>query len=237
MEKIIENAYFDSIIQVPSSVIGDTVTYVIYRASNSSVFQSGSALYVGGIQWRVSFIPTGSDVFVVEVTRGDTKYTRKYKTADKATVGVSYTNVVSIPDSISSQTVTYIVLKADGTVFADGNMTFLASIHWKISFTPDAEGTYKLQVLNVSKDVIYSEEIIVSAAASATAAVVTSASMLEAVNNAIYAKIHGGAIQAYTINGRNIQHMTLSELRLFRTELQNEINDTRGPARNLAKFR
>jgi hypothetical protein len=53
------------------------------------------------------------------------------------------------------------------------------------------------------------------------------ATLLAAVEAAIAARLAGGAVQSYTMpGGRNIQYMTLSELRALRKELQAEVANT-----------
>jgi hypothetical protein len=60
--------------------------------------------------------------------------------------------------------------------------------------------------------------------------------MLDAVNTAIQAKMVGGAVQSYSVNGRNLQSMPLSELMKWRDQLQKEISVSFGPADNYAGF-
>lgn len=47
--------------------------------------------------------------------------------------------------------------------------------------------------------------------------------MLENVENAINARMTGGAVQSYSIGGRNLQYITLSELIKLRETLRQEI--------------
>lgn len=57
----------------------------------------------------------------------------------------------------------------------------------------------------------------------------TKQEMLENVENAINARISGGAVQAYSIAGRNIQYIPLPDLYKLREQLRREIagaNDT-----------
>lgn len=51
----------------------------------------------------------------------------------------------------------------------------------------------------------------------------TKQEMLEAVENAIAARMTGGAVQSYSISGRNIQYYSLDELRRLRDQLRQEI--------------
>jgi hypothetical protein len=57
----------------------------------------------------------------------------------------------------------------------------------------------------------------------------TKQEMLDNVENAINARMTGGAIASYTIGGRNLQYITLTELIKLRDQLRKEItgsNDT-----------
>jgi len=47
--------------------------------------------------------------------------------------------------------------------------------------------------------------------------------MLENVENAINARMTGGAVQSYSIGGRNLQYITLSELMKLRDQLKQEL--------------
>lgn len=56
----------------------------------------------------------------------------------------------------------------------------------------------------------------------------TKQEMLENVENAINARMTGGAVQSYTIGGRNIQYIGLEELRKLRDQLRREIAGSGG---------
>jgi hypothetical protein len=60
--------------------------------------------------------------------------------------------------------------------------------------------------------------------------------MLAAVNTAIASNLAGGAVQSYSIAGRNVQRMSLTELYALRDKLQREVNIAYGPRRNYAGF-
>ena len=47
--------------------------------------------------------------------------------------------------------------------------------------------------------------------------------MLDNVETAINARITGGALHSYSIGGRNLQYITLDELRNLRDQLRREI--------------
>ena len=65
----------------------------------------------------------------------------------------------------------------------------------------------------------------------------TTQEMLDAVNNAINARLTGGAVQSYTISGRNIQYIPLSELKELKKELQAQLASEKGNARTFVSFR
>lgn len=63
----------------------------------------------------------------------------------------------------------------------------------------------------------------------------TKQEMLEAVENALAARMVGGAVQSYSISGRNIQYYSLDELRRLRDQLRQEIAGQRSST-TYAKF-
>ena len=61
--------------------------------------------------------------------------------------------------------------------------------------------------------------------------------MLDNVEAAINTRLTGGAVQAYTIGGRNIQYCSLKELYDIRDLLRKELNSaTSGSTTNYASF-
>jgi len=56
----------------------------------------------------------------------------------------------------------------------------------------------------------------------------TKQEMLENVEIAINARMTGGAVQSYTIGGRNIQYIGIEELRKLRDQLRREIAGSGG---------
>ncbi|MDD5736671.1 MAG: hypothetical protein PHH20_00075 [Candidatus Omnitrophica bacterium] len=56
----------------------------------------------------------------------------------------------------------------------------------------------------------------------------TKQEMLENVEIAINARISGGAVQAYSIGGRNLQYAPLSDLYKLRDQLRREISGSGG---------
>lgn len=66
---------------------------------------------------------------------------------------------------------------------------------------------------------------------------VTVQTMLDNVETAINARLTGGAVQSYTIGGRNIQYCSLKELYDIRALLRRELNSSApGSSTNYAKF-
>jgi hypothetical protein len=65
----------------------------------------------------------------------------------------------------------------------------------------------------------------------------TTQEMLDAVNAAINARLTGGAIASYSINGRNIQYIPLNELRDLKKELQAQIASEKGNTRSFVSFK
>lgn len=60
---------------------------------------------------------------------------------------------------------------------------------------------------------------------------------LEAVETAIHNVMTGGAVQSYSINGRNIARMSLPDLTAWRDKLKREIaGQQRGGSVNYATF-
>jgi hypothetical protein len=62
----------------------------------------------------------------------------------------------------------------------------------------------------------------------------TKQEMLDNVENAINARMTGGAVQSYSIGGRNLQYISLDELLKLRDQLRKEI--AAGGATTYAKF-
>lgn len=61
--------------------------------------------------------------------------------------------------------------------------------------------------------------------------------LLDKVEAAIDARLSGGAVQSYSIGGRNLQYVTLEELKKLRAELKREIaSEAGGGTRTYAKF-
>ena len=59
--------------------------------------------------------------------------------------------------------------------------------------------------------------------------------MLDNVENAINARISGGTVQSYSIGGRNLQYIPLTELMKLRDQLRREIA-TSGGSTTYASF-
>jgi len=60
--------------------------------------------------------------------------------------------------------------------------------------------------------------------------------LLDKVNTAIDARLTGGGVASYSIGGRNLQYVSLTELFQIRDKLQTEISGEKG-SRNFASFR
>jgi hypothetical protein len=156
-------------------------------------------------------------------------------------LGESKDLLLPIPGSSSDDVVTYEIFSSSGTVLQSGSMTFVRDEIWKVaSFTPSAVGVFILKGNNTTISQKRENEYSVRSSSEAptvvSSTVPTAQEMLDNINKAINAMIVGGAVQSYSINGRNIQNMTLTELRNLRKELQMEINSDSGPARNFAQF-
>lgn len=63
----------------------------------------------------------------------------------------------------------------------------------------------------------------------------TASQILDALNDAILAKIQGNVVQSYSVNGRDIRYMSLDQMRAFRRELMAEYGRSQG-ARNYVQF-
>ena len=161
--------------------------------------------------------------------------------------------VQAIPESAPSNEVAIVIQRlSDGfswnftnLVFENasnaGAMAFTFDIFWKASFTPPSSGTYIVSIENTDLDVKYAQ---VLTAVSDTppspvtpeAAEVTTQALLSIVIQAIYAKLHNGAVQSYSIGGRNIQYMPLSELEALRKSLASQTQSGKTTGRTYAKF-
>lgn len=68
---------------------------------------------------------------------------------------------------------------------------------------------------------------------------VAAQTLLDKVETAIEAILDGGAVQSYSIGGRNLQRMTLPDLRSLRNELKKEVaaaNTDTTHTTNFARF-
>jgi len=64
----------------------------------------------------------------------------------------------------------------------------------------------------------------------------TKQEMLENVEIAINARLTGGAVQSYSISGRNLQYISLDELRKLRDQLRLEIAGSSQDSTTYASF-
>jgi len=162
---------------------------------------------------------------------------------DYIQVNKTHTEVIGIPESQSGHAVTFQVYKAsDNSLFASGAAVYVGGLNWKISFTPTSLDVYAIDVFNQDLDVTYSRSV--QAVSSVTLSqpveeeeeTPTTQELLELIDKAIAMRLRGGAVQSYSIGGRNLQYMTLSELRNLRAELLSQLAAQKGGGRNYAKF-
>ena len=161
---------------------------------------------------------------------------------DYIQVNKAHTEVVGIPESKEGHTVTFQVFKAsDNSLFASGTAVYVGGLNWKISFTPTVLDVYAIDVYNQDLDVTYSRSV--QAVSSVTLSqpieddeTPTTSELIVLIDKAIATRLRGGAVQSYSIGGRNLQYMTLSELRNLRADLGKQIAAEKGGGRNYAKF-
>jgi len=60
---------------------------------------------------------------------------------------------------------------------------------------------------------------------------------ITAVETAILARIAGGAVDSYSVQGRNLKYMSLADLRELRAEMKREVNATTAKRVTKASFR
>lgn len=155
------------------------------------------------------------------------------------TTGQQYTAVFSIKESAGSDVVTFVIFRAsNGAAVLSGNAQYVAGSSWKVLFTPTVDDVYIAEVFDETLDVKYAESFraISAGAAGMEETVYTTAQMLDQVNAAISARLKGGAVASYSINGRNIQYMTMPDLLALKRDLVKQLAAEKGGARNYAKF-
>jgi len=88
MDYIQVNKAHTEVIGIPESKSGHTVTFQIFKASDNSLFASGAAVYVGGINWKFQFTPPALDVYAIEVYDQDldVTYTRSVQVVSSVTL-------------------------------------------------------------------------------------------------------------------------------------------------------
>lgn len=161
---------------------------------------------------------------------------------DYIQVNKVHTEAIGIPESNSGHTVTFNVYKAsNNSLFASGTAVYVGGLNWKISFTPTFLDVYAIDVYDQNLDVTYSRSV--QAVSSVTLSqpvegeeTPTTNELIELIDKAIATRLRGGAVQSYSIGGRNLQYMTLSELRNLRADLSKQIAAEKGGGRNYAKF-
>lgn len=161
---------------------------------------------------------------------------------DYIQVNKTYTEVIGIPESQSGHIVNFQVYKvSNNTLFASGAAVYVGGINWKLQFTPTSLDVYAIEVHNQDLDVKYTRSV--QAVESVTLSqpveeetTPTTAELIELIDKAIAARLRGGAVQSYSIGGRNLQYMTLSELKNLRSDLNEQLAAGKGGGRNYAKF-
>ena len=71
MDYIQANKVHTEVVGIPESKSGHVVTFQVFKASDNSLFSSGTAVYVGGLNWKISFTPTALDVYAIDVYNQD----------------------------------------------------------------------------------------------------------------------------------------------------------------------
>jgi len=228
-------------------------TLIFEVLANSAPMQS-----VGSGAWKASFTPPTRDRYVVTITDAtlDVKYVQTLIAVTQVISNVKanelWTIIQGIPESQPADTVTIKIIRlADSYTWnfnttrfelgsTTGNMLNVSGIVWKQTFTPPSAGTYLVIIDDVTLDAQHFQTIVACAEAVAEDPVestpVTAASMLALVETAISNRLAGGAVQSYSINGRNIQYMSLTELFSTRDRLKREASASRGQATNYASF-
>ncbi|MDD5449659.1 MAG: hypothetical protein PHO42_03570 [Candidatus Omnitrophica bacterium] len=161
--------------------------------------------------------------------------------------------IQAIPESAADNNVVISIKRlSDGfmwnftdLVFEDavnsGPMVFTFDIFWKAEFTPPTSDTYIVSIENSNLDVKYAQ-ILVAVSDSIPSPVVpepgevSAEALLAIVNQAIYARLNNGAVASYSIGGRNIQYMPLSELEALRKSLLAQTQSAKSSGRTYAKF-
>lgn len=148
--------------------------------------------------------------------------------------------LITVPLTTSGNTVTYEIFNAAGTVIQSGNMVFVRDEIWKVaSFTPTSLGALTLK--STESTTLQKRENFYNVVSSATVAslpgtVPTTQEMLDNVRKAINAKLAGGAVQSYSISGRQLQNYSIDELWRLEENLVKRSAAETGGGRNYAKF-
>ncbi len=108
-------------------------------------------------------------------------------------------------------------------------ITTAKTIYDKWYFTPATGAT---EITRTNTCIVWET----AAAAGEVTLATDNASLLAAVNQAIAARLNGGAVQSYTIAGRNLQYYSLNDLWELRRKLERLISAKAGEGRNFAKF-
>lgn len=152
----------------------------------------------------------------------------------------AFTAVFRIPESQATDAVVYLIIKAsDGLTFQSGNAVFIAQNLWKLTFTPESiDEVYIVRLDDQTLDVQTSEEfrpVTTPQVAIESGEAHTAEELLQKVESCISSFASAGAVQSYSIGGRNIMFMQLSDLTALRDKLRHEINSKKD-TRTYAQF-
>lgn len=161
---------------------------------------------------------------------------------DYIQINKEHTEAIGIPESKPGHIVTFQVFRAsDNSIFASGAAVYVGGLNWKFSFTPTDLGVYAIDVYDQDLDTTYSRSV--EAVSSVTLSqpvdnnvTPTAQELIDLIDKALAARLRGGAVQAYSIGGRNLEYMTPSELRNLRADLCKQIAAQNGGGRTYAKF-
>lgn len=238
--------------------VSDGATWNFSTLVFEALANSASMTSVGSGAWKTSFTPPTKDRYVVTITDAtlDVKYVQTLIAVTQVISNVKanelWTIIQGIPESQPADSVTIKIIRlADSYTWnfntsrfelgsAIGTMLNVSGIVWKQTFTPPAAGTYLVIIDDTTLDAQHYQTIVAYAEVveeeSVDSTPVTAASLLTLVETAISNRLAGGAVQSYSISGRNIQYMSLDELFKTRDRLKREASASRGSATTYARF-
>lgn len=168
-------------------------------------------------------------------------------------IGALKSVIQTIPDSNDGDSVTIEIRRlSDGYTWnfislaftsaaTTGTMTFVSGIAWKQTFTPPTQDTYIVTVTHAAHDVKYAQVFEARSTTPPTATVTaaddtSTSAMLTRVKNAISVRLSGGMVDSYSIGGRNIRYVQISELLKLKRELEQDLASENGGATNYVSF-